>query len=433
MPPNSMQRFIAIWLAGLIIILGAVVGISVIVDPYGIIGAPRIPGFNGDKIAAVDWPRVTKPYLVDRANPATLVLGASPADVGIDPNSASWPGELKPVFNMAIDGSSPHQIYRFEQHALSVSKPKFVVISISLEDSQVFGDPKHQVEDFDQRLQVTETGAANPDYRTGVLNDYIFATASLRAIGDSLSTVIHQRDPVRTYQTPLGLMEGGKFATWAKTEGFHALVSDKDHLHAGMDIRWARKPRFNIEPLADMIKLARDHGADVAVVIIPNYIDQMEIRRQTGVTDQFDAWKRRVVEIADQADKALGRVTLWDFGTYSPYTTETLPEPGDHKTRLHWFWESVHFQPALGDLVIHRLMGSGPDDFGLRLTAANLDADIAAYHAAQDAWVADHPRDVARVTRFIAEAYCTDNPNACANGIVSPPPPERVSEKIGTQ
>lgn len=424
MQPNAMPRFIALWLLGLIVFLGIVVGVNVAVDPYGIIGAPRIPGFNQDKITAVDWPRVTKPYLVARANPATLVLGTSPADVGFDPNSSAWPTNLKPVFNLAIDGSSPHQMYRFEQDALAVSKPKLVVISISLEDSQVFGEPLRKAEDFDERLHVTETGAPNPDYRTGVLNDYIFATASFRAISDSLRTVIHQRDPVKTFQTPLGLLEGGKFVIWAKTEGFHVLVSDKDHLHAGMDLRWARKPRFNIEPLTDMIKLARDHQADVAVVIIPNYIDQMEIRRQTGVTSQYDAWKARVVALTDQAGKAMGGVTLWDFSGFTPYTTEALPEPGDRTTRLRWFWESIHFQPALGDLVIQRLTGKGPRDFGVVLTPDNLATDIAAYHEAQGKWVAEHPRDVARITRFIGEANCTDHPEACRNGIAPFPATE---------
>jgi hypothetical protein len=374
---------------------------------------------------------VTKPYLVARAKPATLVMGTSPADVAFDPLSPDWPADLKPVFNLSIDGASPYQMYRFEQDALAVSKPKLVVISISLEDSQVFGAPPKQPEDFDQRLRVTKDGVPNPDRRIGVLSDYIFATASSKAISDSLRTVIHQRDPIKTFQTPLGQLSGGKFEIWARTEGFHVLVSDKDHLHAGMDLRWARKPHFDIERLTDMIGAARDDGANVIIVIIPNYIDQLEIRRQTGVTDQYDAWKTRVTQLADQAKQKMGGVTLWDFSGFSPYVTETLPEPGDRATRLRWFWESIHFQPALGDLIIQKIMGKGPEDFGVLLTPDTLADDIAAYHTAQDQWVADHPRDVARITRFIAEANCTDHPDTCRGGI-SPLAP-RETTKTGTQ
>jgi hypothetical protein len=420
----AMPRFIAFWLIGLIAFMGIVIGVNVVVDPYGVIGAPRIAGFNADKIAAVDWPRVTKPYLVARANPATLVLGTSPADVGFDPESAAWPADLRPVFNLSIDGGSPFQMYRFEQDALAVSKPKLVVISVSMEDSLDFGGPRHMSDDFDARLRVSADGKPNPDYRSGVLADYVFATASFKAIGDSLRTVLRQRDPIKTFETPLGQLHGGKFEIWAQTEGFHVLVSDKDHMHAGIDLRWARDPRFNIDALADMIKIAREHGAKVAVVIIPNYIDQIEIRRQTGVTPQFDAWKTRVVELADQADKTMGDVSLWDFSGFSPYTTEPLPEPGDVKTRLRWFWESIHFQPALADLIIQRIMGTGPEDFGVRLTADNLSADIAAYHDAQAKWVAEHPATVARITRFIAEANCTDHPDQCRDGIKPVAPPK---------
>ncbi|MDB5394400.1 MAG: hypothetical protein JWM91_1906 [Rhodospirillales bacterium] len=429
---RPMQRFIVFWLISLVVFLGIVIGVNVLVDPYGIIGAPRIAGFNQDKMAAVDWPRVTKPYLVVRANPATLVMGTSPADVAFDPASADWPADLKPVFNLSIDGSSPHQMYRFEQDALAVSKPKLVVISISLEDSQVSGDPPKQPEDFDQRLRVSYDGTPNPDHRLGVLNDYIFATASFKAIGDSLRTIIHQRDPIKTFQTPLGQLSGGKFEIWARNEGFHVLVSDKDHLHAGMDLRWARKPRFDIERLIDMIKVARDHGANVTVVIIPNYIDQLEIRRQTGLTGQYNAWKTRVVELADQAKATMGGVTLWDFSGFSPYVTEPLPEPGDRSTRLHWFWESIHFQPALGNLIIQKIMGKGPEDFGVLLTTDNLAADIASYHEAQDRWVVAHPRDVARITRFIGEANCTDHPEACGKAFTPIAGPE-AALKTGTQ
>jgi hypothetical protein len=432
MQPASMSRFIAFWAIGLVAILGIVVGVNVVVDPYGVIGAPRIAGFNRDKIAAVDWPRVTKPYLMARSNPTTVVMGTSPADVAFDPASSAWPADLQPVFNLAIDGASPYQMYRFEQDALAISKPKLVVINVSLEDSQVFGSPPKQPEDFDARLRVTRDGVPNPDYRLGVLKDYIFATASFKAIGDSLRTVIHQRDPIKTFQTPLGQLSGGKFEIWARTEGFHVLVSDKDHLHAGMDLRWARKPRFNIDSLADMIKAARDSGAKVAVVIIPNYIDQLEIRRQTGVTSQYDAWKTRVVALTDQAEKAMGGVSLWDFSGFSPYVTESLPEPGDHATRLRWFWESIHFQPALADLMIQKIMGKGPDDFGVLLTPDNLAADIAAYHDAQGKWVAEHPRDVARITRFFGVANCTDHPEACGKAFTPFTGPE-AALKTGTQ
>jgi hypothetical protein len=305
------------------------------------------------------------------------------------------------------------------------------MISISLEDSQS-GDPPDKPEDFDKRLRTLRDGSPNRDREWGVLADYVFAAASFKAIGDSLRTVIHQNDPIKTFETPLGQLSGGKFEIWARDEGFHVMVSDKDHLHAGMDLRWARKPHFDIEALADMIKIAHDRGAEVAVVIIPNYIDQMEIRRQTGVTPQFDAWKTRVVEITDLANKQLGGVGLWDFSGFSPYTTEPLPELGDRKTRLRWFWESIHFQPALGDLIIEKVTGKGPDDFGVKLTAENLPAVIAAYHDAQTKWVADNPSAVARLTRFIAEANCTDHPDQCRNGVAPVPMPE-AALKTGTE
>jgi hypothetical protein len=434
-----MQRFILTWLLGLIVILGFVVGVNIIIDPYGIVGSPRIDGLNRYKVAAVDWPRVTKPYLITRTDPATLVMGSSPADVGLDPSSAAWPADRRPVFNMAIDGSSPRAQLSFEQHGLAATHPKLVVICLTLEDSLRFEDPAlddktPRKEEFDDRMKATRSGAPNPDYAHGRFEDYLFAVASTRAFMDSLRTVAAQSDPSITYQSPQGYLHAAKFNVWAKTEGFHSLVTDKDERYVGIYLRWARVSYFNIEPLRAMIDAARDRGAQVVVAILPNYADQMEIRRQAGVTDRFDAWKTRVTELVAQANQAddKDKVTLWDFNGFNRYTTETLPPEGNHVDELQWFWEPVHFRPELGSILIERMMGKGPDDIGVVLTPENLAADIAAFHDAQDKWVAAHPADVARIARMIADSRCSTDPSTCGKDIATATVSTSAVETVGT-
>jgi len=67
-------------------------------------------------------------------------------------------------------------------------------------------------------------------------------------------------------------------------------------------------------------------------------------------------------------------ITAWDFVEYSPYTTERVPPPGDLVTKMKWFWETSHFQRALGDIMLHRVFEGTPADFGVPLTAATVEA-----------------------------------------------------------
>ena len=74
------------------------------------------------------------------------------------------------------------------------------------------------------------------------------------------------------------------------------------------------------------------------------------------------------------ADAHSDSITAWDFVEYAPYTTETVPPQGDRVTRLRWFWEPVHFQRALGEIMLQRVFRGTPADFGALLMPATVDA-----------------------------------------------------------
>ena len=151
------------------------------------------------------------------------------------------------------------------------------------------------------------------------------------------------------------------------------------------------------------MRFARAHGAAIDVVILPNHADGMEVLRQTGLDADYDAWKTALVR--GVAGAAPGQAAVWDFSGWSAYTTEDLPAPGDRDHPLRWFYEPVHFKPALGDAIAARIEGAGqPDGFGVRLTPVNVASQIAAYHAGQAAWEAAHPADVARIAALVASA-----------------------------
>jgi hypothetical protein len=401
-----LVRYLAIWAVPLAVMLACVVALCVFVDPYAVIGTPRIAGLTSDKPAAADWPRLTKAYMVQRAHPATLIIGNSTADFGFNPDSAAWPASYRPVFNLAIDGGLPRTHLRYLQHALSVTHPTEVLISVNFTESFVMPSRKLSaaVQDqfaFEPRMLVSPDGSPNPDYYTGHLADLVFSTLSFTAVSDSVTTLLHQHDPDATYETAAGWNDGGKFHRWAREDGFYGMFMNKDREKIPQFVRWRAQKSLDIEPVLAMVRLAHAHGAHVTLAIVPNHADEMDALRQLGLDPDYDSWKKAIVDGA--ASSASGdRVTIWDFSGFTPYTTEALPGPGDHAHTVKLFWEPVHFQARLGDLMIARMYGAAtPADLGVKLTPVDLPAQIGAFHRAEAAWVLGHPADVARISQII--------------------------------
>jgi hypothetical protein len=397
----GMRRYLAIWAGSLTLMLAAVVVLGMVADPYSVIGTPRIAGLNARKPAAADWPLVSKAYLVQRAHPTTLIVGNSTADVGFNPESAAWPPAARPVFNLAVDGVLPSTLRHYLLHALAASHPAHVVISVNFTESLVM--PHRQLSaattakfDYTARMLMRPDGTPNPDHTRAYIADIVFSTLSATAIFDSVSTLLEQNDQAATFETALGWNDGGKFRRWAREDGFYALFMNKDRDKAPQFARWREQRQVQVDDVADMVRIARSHGADVTIVIVPNHSDEMDMLRQLGEDGDYDAWKTRLVTETTAAGG--GQLQIWDFSGYSRYTTESLPPPGDHTHRLRWFWEPVHFQAELGDLMIARMHGAAePADFGVRLTPQDLPRQIAAFHQGEAAWVATHPADIARI------------------------------------
>lgn len=86
--PASLNpaRYLAIWAATLATLLIVNIALCVFADPYAILGTPPIAGLTARKPAAAAWPRLSKPTLVARVQPTTLIIGSSTTDIGFDPD-----------------------------------------------------------------------------------------------------------------------------------------------------------------------------------------------------------------------------------------------------------------------------------------------------------------------------------------------------------
>lgn len=387
--------YVATALLTMTLLLATAAGFCTLVDPYGIFGMPRISHVTAVKSAAAARLRLSKAYRVEAAHPATLVTGSSVTNLGIDPDSPAWRPEHRPVFNLGLDGATLAEQRRYLLNALAVSHPSLVVLCTSFEDLMPqppgagFADGAGPPE-----LRRLDDGRPNPNFPLAHLKDVVSATLSFRALSDSALTLVRQSGAWVNYQTEAGFEIHAPEEMYAATQGTGAAFAKMNRTMAQRMIAWTAHPTWSLEPLAVMIEAARAAGADVVVLVPPIHADLVEIQRQLGLAGAAEDWRAALSRLVDAEAAAHGgpeRVRMWDFGGLSGYTI------------ADWFWDTAHFNPDLGTLMIRRVETDGdPRDLGIRLDAKDVADSAAAFDAAERDWVDAHPGDVERLAALLA-------------------------------
>src|SRR4051812_36292154 len=78
--PNC-RRFCVTWFLAVVLLIALVGGFNAFVDPYHVIGSPRLTGLNAAKPEAIWHTQLAKDYLIGRSRPAGLLLGSSKVDL----------------------------------------------------------------------------------------------------------------------------------------------------------------------------------------------------------------------------------------------------------------------------------------------------------------------------------------------------------------
>jgi hypothetical protein len=419
---DRAKRFTAIWaglVAGLLLLVG---GFNAAVDPYGMFRLVEIPGFNELKPRLGPHVRLAKPYAVHMVRPNGIILGNSRTEMGLSPTHPAWPEDARPVYNLAIPGSSFYMQLRHLQHAVAVNRPEIVVVGLDfmdflLVDPEATRLPGFEVarRGFEDRLLVTYEGAPTAGYAWQELTDRAAALFSLSALTDSIATLALQWNEHASTRTPLGFNPGNDSLFYIRVEGQNALFTQRTRESIrflgggprGVFVgggRWS--PIF--DELAALIRFCRDRGIDLRFYIHPYHAERLELFRLLGLWDDFEAWKRTLVEVV--ARDAVARpdrppVPLWDFAGYNDLTAEEIPPPGDLRTVMRWHWESGHYREEYGDLILETLLAGREVDpaVAMRLTPDTIEARLRQVRRQAAAFATSRPQLIARLERQIAE------------------------------
>jgi hypothetical protein len=401
---------------------GAIASFNYAVDPYLLFDVKRVHGFNDLKPSVATRERMMKAYQAGRVSARTIVIGSSRPDLGIDPATNSWPASARPVYNLSLVGSGTTEGMKYLRHYLAMNPghaPRTVVVGLDFESFLYVPSrgPNRRVKsgntsELEERLAVDAGGNPNPQRTARVLKDRALGLLSLDAIVDSIKTITGSRSASVTNLEPNGHLSEAGFRDTAHADGFQLLFTQK-HLDA---IKQYGKPRRVLSDtpdspirefgaLRELLLLAKANGIEVILVIQPAHASRLELLDRMGYWGDYERWKRELVVLSAQAG-AGQKVALWDFGGYEREAREPVPAKGKGIRDMQWFWDPVHYTSKLGDVMVARIFTDGQGEgFGVQLTPANVDAQIARVRRDREAFRAAMPEETARLSRLVCGTW----------------------------
>jgi len=388
----SYSRSIQQWAASTLMFLCLIATGNYLIDPYGLFDSTRISGFNDIKPSASSHVRLTKPYQVARVEPKAVIGGTSRPEMGLDPANSCWPQEYKPVFNMALPGSSVYMQARVLQHAIAVSDTRYVLWGLDFIDflgkhteldnaTRMTWPPAHQ--EIEGRLKVSADGSANTDYLYTMLADYSRGMFSLDTLVDSVKTVASQGNRLSSSIHRDGFNPALDYLDIIRWEGQGVLFEQKNSELANMLGRpgiklHGDKQAWSVqyESVRRLLQYADEYGVDVELFINPYHADYLLAIDRANHWTEFEEWKRQLAKLADEF-----HVNLWDFSILNKLTIEPPPVSGNTELILKWFWEPAHYRAEYGELMLGKMLKTpcgkvGVSSVGNLITSRNIDEHI---------------------------------------------------------
>jgi hypothetical protein len=245
-------------------------------------------------------------------------------------------------------------------------------------------------------------------------NELFRMVFSSSALFDSITTIVRQSEPT-TFNSS-GMRVWPAYDEFLRKRGGPGGTFHKSILGEGNWRPFLERPRLTycftnrdavasmFEPLRFMIRAAHASRIDLRLYVTPEMAPMRQLIAALGLQSRYEFWLRELVRINEEEAGRAGRppFPLWDFGDVNTITGEHLPDYGDH-TLMRSYWEHTHYRTSAGDLILDRIFENHdparrrPADFGVRLTGANIDAQVAHNREGLAAWAAENPELASKI------------------------------------
>ena len=403
---------------GALIGLLSIFALSILIDPYAILSTPTIDGINKFKPEFSGYSRIAKPWITSRVKPKSIVIGASSAETGFNPNHSSW--KQQPVYNFAIGSGRNYEIYRYLQHAVAVAPVKDVLLGIDF--VMYTGRPQPYVGHFSEnRLAITYKGIKTPIQNKEKLIDILFSTTYIKS---AFKTITNQ---------------DSAYYNFKKHYPAHAYKNDGQRIHSSnarfigswgtVEDIWkkALQTRYSqlkiIDPKSDpfiplsnnidrwdlfkeLIEFSHHNSLNMNIVLPPCHSSYLTVIENANMWPWFEEFKRKLVSINENIASTLNSTPflIMDYCIYHEYTTEIIFGTRNPYVSLKWFWDPNHFKTELGDIVIKEVFSghtSNKNNFGIPLSSKTINSHLAEQRTKKDYYRKTNKSDIAIINQLI--------------------------------
>jgi len=369
-PHRSVRIFGLVFFLSTLGATAAVALLDYLIDPYAIFDVRTVDGINAIKPRPDAMLADIKAIVGTRFHPSALILGNSRAEVGFDPRHRAFAARGLRAFNAAVPGSDMD--YTLASFHRLMPDNEVAIVGVDFLDF-LYSPP--------------EAGPSSPVFRDSIATRAL-ALFSTTALLDSLRTLVIQRErnpaslrsdgfnPLLDYRD---LVANDGYAMLFRQRAFESarsLARQPHELYGGGD-----RTSPALSDLRALLQAAGANRTQMHLVIYPYHLLYLLQLDDAGLWSLFEQWKRDITDFADAARSQGGRVTVWDFGCAHRLTAEPIPDEGDRKTEMRWYWEAGHFKKQLGDLVLDRILGEAlpaeASDFGIDLVPGTVETRIA--------------------------------------------------------
>lgn len=388
-PAPAATAYLAVLLGALVLLAAGVMAFCWWSDPYGIHRG------TGIKVTSLvqSKARLFKAHDCERQPSDALLAGTSRVEQALDPAHPAIAAGGWKAYNVALPGASIYEERRMIEHAHAVHGVRQVWLELA---PFMFGHdrPRLNIGFSEARLAVAPDGRRQPLRGFTDVAETLWALeafeAGLRCLRTSGSG---QRAPVErifmrgmadqalllkelSHSRELFRINAG--ALWAACYRSFALADPEGRAPACDD-------------LAALFAFCRAEGIALTVFFAPEHAYLAWGNRVWGVEGPYEDAKRLVLRLARDD------VPVWDFAGVHPWTTEPVPPTGSDAD-MTLYMDAGHYTPVLGRRVLDTLLAGEPrEGFGVRLTAATIEGELAAQRTRLTAWAAAHPELAAEV------------------------------------
>lgn len=379
------------WLvAAILLYLGCSAIITSFVDPWRIIAAPWAPKSLEPWRDPSEVVRTGKVAFANRGTWEAATIGSSRIEIALSPEHPVFADTR--VINLGMAAANLYETVPMAHKAID-RNPELKTLIFGVEAGDLHSDSdSREVTDYYQ-------SPLYPNHSTIELSvNYIFGASAFKDSIATLQRAITKTAPMRNeyglWTQPKDPPNIRRYMEYLFAEGF--LESNKPWEAVAEDFSQEKA-----DLLKGLVTRCQAEGIRLYVVIPPQHA--LKLMHPTNDRPDELPWEidlRALVTIcagANQQQPDQPQVELWNFSTFSPWSTEALPTDNETVDRMDYWYDLGHARVSLGDEILNTLF-LGRTTTGEPIGVDLLDTEWADFKAgwieAHARYILDHPADV---------------------------------------